>query len=575
MLRLFYADTQQTVTFRLLVGYRWISLLLPLIWLFSPRQPAAAAIEWAALVIAASLTLYLTVTTATTNRLLLRFPALLGLDLLVSLLLVGFTGLERSPYYLYSLAPILAAAFFFRVRGGVLAATVYSGLYLLTLLLPHPGPIDVMAAIGQIISFFLIGAIFGYPAHLLQQLEQTHFELARKNIELTQRNRDLNLVRELSLVMQSSIDPAELQESILRGLVHELGYPRAVIGLYDEALDAVSSWITLDAATTDAAAKMSHVDLVSLKNEAGPLARAIKGKLVVEISSGEPPTAVEPVNRRLVTAAHYIILPLSLRGITIGVIVVDGLPADQRLSQVDRLSLDNLATHAGVALGSMRLCIDRAQQTAITEERNRIAADLHDNVSQILYGLAYGLQACSQIMPGSHQLQSVLGKLHHSVTEAQALIRQAIFSIRSDEITSDTFVGGLHRRLRLLCPDSTTALRIDLPGNFDGWPAPVRSGLFQIAQEALANAAKHARARHIVVKLIDGQNEVEMRISDDGDGFDPAAVDQTGHLGLSGMAERASLLNGTFEVISTFGEGTLLVARIPCHATETVLAGSG
>jgi signal transduction histidine kinase len=352
--------------------------------------------------------------------------------------------------------------------------------------------------------------------------------------------------------------------------VYELGYRRAVIGLYDDALDTLSGWITLDSDTNGHSAKMSHVDLVSLRKESGPLTRAIKGKLVVEIINGEGPTAVESVNRRLVVAPHYIILPLNLRGITVGVIIVDRLPPEQRLSQTDRLSLDNLATHAGVALGSMRLCIDRAQQAAITEERNRIAVDLHDNVSQMLYGLAYGLDACSQILPGSHQIQSIIGKLHGSVTETQATIRQTIFSMRSHDVSSDTFVGGLHRRLRMLCPDTSTALRIDLPGEFDRWPADTRNQLFQVAGEALTNAAKHAYARHIVIRLINDDHDIEMRVSDDGDGFDPTAVRQSKHLGLHSMRERVTALNGKFEISSTYGEGTLITVKVPQKITRAI-----
>ncbi len=84
---------------------------------------------------------------------------------------------------------------------------------------------------------------------------------------------------------------------------------------------------------------------------------------------------------------------MSLREHSIGVILVDRLPAGQPLSPTDRLSLEHLAAHAGVALGSVRLCIYRAQREAITEERNRIASELHDSISQILYGLAYNLEA--------------------------------------------------------------------------------------------------------------------------------------------------------------------------------------
>ncbi len=119
-------------------------------------------------------------------------------------------------------------------------------------------------AVGQIISFFLIGVIFGYPSLLLQRLRHTHTELTSRNAELSQRNRDLDLLHKLSLVMQSSVDPAELQEYILRGLVQDMRYLRAVIGLYDERRNTLTGWITLaEPPASGSLARIAHTDIVS------------------------------------------------------------------------------------------------------------------------------------------------------------------------------------------------------------------------------------------------------------------------------------------------------------------------
>jgi len=152
--------------------------------------------------------------------------------------------------------------------------------------------VDISTVVGQGISFFLIGLIFGYPSQLLQKLHQTHAELAAKNLQLARRNRDLHLMQELSLVMQSSLDPAELQESILRGLVRDLDYKRAMISLYDEQQDSLSGWLILAGSTENGQpAEIGHTEVISLRNDQGPLARALKGKFVVEITGGDPPTS--------------------------------------------------------------------------------------------------------------------------------------------------------------------------------------------------------------------------------------------------------------------------------------------
>lgn len=567
---------EQQLTFRLLVSYRWVSLLPPLIWLFIFATPVDLPGMAGVLVIAAGLTLGLTLTATSLNRRLVQHSWLLGFDLLVSAGFVWSTGLEQSPYYLYSLAPILAASFFFGIRGGVTAAAVYSLFYGLALLFNalSSAPLNLPGVLIQLISFFLIGAIFGYPTHLLQHLYQAHIELTAKNQELSERNRDLDLLRELSLVMQSSVDPAELQEVILQGLIEKMGYQRAVIGLYDETSDTLSAWLVLEnnpSLTSQSSPPLAHTDVIVLKQTPGPLAHALKGKLTLELVDGQAPTGDPALDRRLIAGSHYLILPLSLRDHLVGVILIDHLPPGLRLSPAERHPLNHLAMHAGVALGSVRLCINRTRDAAAADERRRMATDLHDQVSQALYGLAYGLEAATQLLPHEPKMQQVLTNLHQTAADAQSQLRQIIFDSKPEEITADAFVAGLHRILRALSPLKTIALRLDLPGDFDRWQATIRRHLYRVTQEALANTAKHANARQLIVKLSHDTEEIELRIADDGEGFDPAKVDRSQHLGLQSMAERIRSLNGTFELNSAFGEGTLIIIRVPLALAEPII----
>jgi signal transduction histidine kinase len=173
------------------------------------------------------------------------------------------------------------------------------------------------------------------------------------------------------------------------------------------------------------------------------------------------------------------------------------------------------------------------------------------------------------MLPAGSEVRPVLVQLHQNVTHAQLLLRQTIFNIRAEDVTSETFVAGLHRRLRSLCPNRTVSLRIDLPGDFDHWSPELRDTLYQVAREALANAARHAQAAHIVV-VVDhnDQNEAELRISDDGEGFDPGQVDLSQHLGLQSIEARINSVNGTFSIHSTLGEGTLVTAKVPLQVDQ-------
>lgn len=378
-----------------------------------------------------------------------------------------------------------------------------------------------------------------------------------------------NLLRQLSMVLQSSVDPAELQEAILHSLVHDMGYRRALIGLYEEQLAILTGWIVLEQSTNreptnNHLPQIGHTDTVYLKQERGPLVEAVKSQLLVEVLDGEPPTSSPHINDRLIEGGHYLILPMSFAGQLVGVIVVDHLQPQQPLSSPENFSLEHLASYAAMALSSTNACIYRAQRTAIIEERHRIAAELHDNVSQTLYGLAYGLDACIQMLADKPNVQDLLTKLHATVVDAQSQMRQLIFDIQPDNFTADTFVAGLHRHLRTVSPTENIALSIDLPGQFDCWSDTIRMHLYRVAQEALANAAKHAAPHHVYVKLRQIEDYLELEVTDDGQGFNPAQIDNTKHFGIQSMARRIEAINGHFEISSIFGKGTIVTAKVLC-----------
>jgi len=221
------------------------------------------------------------------------------------------------------------------------------------------------------------------------------------------------------------------------------------------------------------------------------------------------------------------------------------------------------------------MCIDRAQREAISEERVRIAADLHDSLSQTLYGLAYGLDACRQMLPREPlEVRSALDKLYPMVLEAQTKMRTAIFDMWSHGIGTEAFIARLHRHLRALSPTRPPLLRIKLPTDFDRLDETARGNLYRIAQEALANAAKHADARQVVVTLAHSDNRIEMQVQDNGKGFDLADIDRSGHLGLHSMAERVQWLGGTLDVSGEPGIGTTVTVQIP-HTCADCCTGSG
>ncbi len=385
--------------------------------------------------------------------------------------------------------------------------------------------------------------------------------------DIAQLQQEIDLIKILSKIAQASLDPTELQTVLLDGVVHKMGYERALVGLYDAELDSLTSWLAMERTRTPApniTNQIAHIDQVSLKSEQGPIAQAIKENRIVEIIDGTAPTSDSQINLRLVQGVHYAIFPLLLRDQLIGVFLLDQLPAHQPLSEAERQLFEHLTIQVAIALGNIQIGLMQTQDEAIAIERQRIATDLHDNVSQALYGVAYGLQAVSQHLTTEPQLQEMLNTLHCSVVEAQDQIRQTIFNMRQpDEVTSELFVAGLHRHLRSLAHLSSVSLKIDLSADFDQWDYVIRQELYRVIREALTNTIKHAQAQQAIVKLTRYQDYIELRIADDGDGFATEDRDDAQHLGLNSMTERIQALHGTLEISSVYGEGTLLIAQVP------------
>jgi len=203
------------------------------------------------------------------------------------------------------------------------------------------------------------------------------------------------------------------------------------------------------------------------------------------------------------------------------------------------------------------------QARAALEERQRLARELHDSVSQALYGIALGTQTTlaalredRDLRAGEQASQYVLNLAEAAIAEMRALI----FELRPETLQQEGLVGALERH----------ALEVD--AQFDrepDVPLDTKEALYRIAQEALQNAVRHARPRLIRLRLDEASAHVQLEIADDGIGFDPTRP-HPGHLGLTSMRERAAAVGGELTIDSAPGQGTRVVVRVPlASATRT------
>jgi signal transduction histidine kinase len=220
-----------------------------------------------------------------------------------------------------------------------------------------------------------------------------------------------------------------------------------------------------------------------------------------------------------------------------------------------------IATQAAVALENAKL-YERAQEVATLEERQRLARELHDSVSQALYSIGLAANAARLLIDrdppqAAAPLDYLIALAEAGMTEMRALI----FELRPDSLEQEGLIAALEKQAAALSARHRIAVISEL-GAEPALPLEVKEALYRIGQEALHNVVKHARAKQVEIRLAVNPEKVILRVADDGKGFH---VDGAfpGHLGLRSMRERAARLDGALEIISTPGQGTCVCATIP------------
>jgi PAS domain S-box-containing protein len=254
------------------------------------------------------------------------------------------------------------------------------------------------------------------------------------------------------------------------------------------------------------------------------------------------------------------IVPLVSRGRVLGTLNFGYLEGEQP-SEDERVFLGAVADKTEVSLENARLFTE-ARGKAALEERQRLARELHDSVSQALYGIALGAKTARTLLDqdperATDPLEYVLSLAEAGMAEMRALI----FELRPESLETEGLAVALEKQaaaLRARHEIEVEACVCDEPEASLG----AKEAVYRIAQEALHNVVKHASANRVEIKMECHPEQITLDVSDDGVGFD-ARKDFPGHLGLHSMRERASRLGGTLRVQTASGRGTRIWARIP------------
>ncbi|GIE95527.1 GAF domain-containing sensor histidine kinase [Paractinoplanes rishiriensis] len=223
-----------------------------------------------------------------------------------------------------------------------------------------------------------------------------------------------------------------------------------------------------------------------------------------------------------------------------------------------------LAAHAAIALTHARL-YDRNRELTIAEERARIAHDLHDAVAQRLFGLRLTVQAADLLLDRDPAAaRERLAEVSTLAREAAEELHAAVLELRPARLEEDGLPSVLRKQVQIL--DRAYGPRVvfaeDDPPVL---PPAQQTVVLRIAQEALHNAVRHSKAGTITVSLTrHGSGGAALEVTDDGCGFDVAAVSRAGRsLGLRSMRERACSVRGSAAIRSTVGRGTVVRLEVP------------
>ena len=219
----------------------------------------------------------------------------------------------------------------------------------------------------------------------------------------------------------------------------------------------------------------------------------------------------------------------------------------------------------------LTVALRRSRERLVTtreEERRRLRRDLHDDLGPTLAGLTFGLVAARRLVPEKpEEASSLLSRLERQAQEAVVGIRRVAHGLRPPALDDLGLVAAVRQQVEAYGSPGARGLdlSVEAPEPVPALPAASEVAAYRIAQEALANVARHAGARTCRVRLSERKGALEVEISDDGRGIGAGAGSG---VGLLSMRERAEELGGTCEILPNPGGGTRVLARLPLEAPD-------
>jgi signal transduction histidine kinase len=385
-------------------------------------------------------------------------------------------------------------------------------------------------------------------------------EIARASLEqaVEERTHELSTVLEVSKKVASTLELEPLLEVILDQIKAVIPYSGVAIFTMQEG--------QLEAAAYQIPNQPQQVHPIHLTlSNAGTYREVIQAQnvMIIDDINGDSPlaralyeTAEIPLQISFSHARSWIGIPLVVKDRVIGLLSLTHSEPGYYTQQHARLAL-TIANQVAVAIENARL-YEQAHNLAALEERQRIARELHDSVTQLLYGIRlYSTAASHSIRENNlRQVEQDLAEIKENALQALQEMRLLIFELHPPMLKEAGLVAALQTSLDSV--EARTGLQTDLKveAGITRLPTSIEVELFRIAMEALNNLVKYARAKRVTVDLRYTDERVYMDICDNGVGFDLSAAKLSNGLGLRNMEERARRMGANLRITSEPGIGT-------------------
>lgn len=418
--------------------------------------------------------------------------------------------------------------------------------------------------------------------HLILHNLQSQLELRveQRTTQLAQANAKLEA--EISERRQAEAESRKLATELaqrVQNRTNELAALYEVTALASESLLDLGTILERALKSALRVAQSSRGTIHLLGESTRPVAQVGFGHVKAAREFGDKPAAWmmdhnEPLIQALTVSSPlkpelpdgYIGVPIRAGGQVLGALSIclapaNGPPVGSELTSL----LTAIADHIGIVVESI-LLRQKAEQGAILEERSRLARELHDSVTQLMYSLNLFARAGKDAYRLNNPVQGEkhLTRLEETARQALKELRLLLFELRPPELDREGLVGAL--QLRLDAVEGRAGVKTQLLANAESQlPYEYEEALYAIAQEALNNALKHATATTVTIQLLINREKVELVITDDGVGFDPQDRTVRGGMGLITMRERTEKLGGALQIRSVPEQGTSIQLTLTPH----------